>query len=91
MKISNAYSESRGAFFYNSNFRFSGNQEVMNVLTFEGKALSRRQLSALTGLEIATLCKILHDLVYRYQKVRVSYHARCRTTGRMVIYYSICN
>lgn len=61
---------------------------VFRALDNSTKALSRRELSEITGLEIATLCRILFNQTYKSRTLEISYSKPCKTTGRNVYHYN---
>lgn len=54
------------------------------------KYLTRRELSAETGIEISSLCRIIKDF-QRMNVLRVAFSAECKTTGKMVAVYTQLN
>lgn len=60
---------------------------IIQVLKNSKTDLTRRQLSELTGSEIATLCKILFKLVYINETIEISRFAPCKTTGYIVMHF----
>lgn len=54
-------------------------------------ALTRRQLSRITSIEIATLCRCLFELVHKRKTVVVAYTARCIYTGKRVYHYALAS
>jgi hypothetical protein len=64
-------------------------QRTLKALA-ESRWLSRRQISAVTRLEIPTLCRTLYNLVRR-KKVKVAFRARCPITGKLVYHYSLAS
>jgi hypothetical protein len=54
-------------------------------------ALTRRQLSIITKIEIATLCRCLFELVHDRKTVVVAYTARCIYTGKRVYHYALAS
>ena len=61
---------------------------VFRALYNSPRALTRRELSDLTGLEIATLCRILFNQTYKSRTLKISYSKPCKTTGRIVYHYN---
>ncbi len=54
-------------------------------------ALTRRQLSIITKIEIATLCRCLFELVHDRKTVVIAYTARCIYTGKRVYHYALAS
>lgn len=71
------------------------NKERENTLIYKALATyqpcTRRKLSDLTGLEIATLCRALFNLVYRLETIKVSHYAPCKVTGVEVMHFALKN
>lgn len=66
----------------------SENALIFKALTKAKRPLTRRELSQMTGLEIANLCRALYDLVYFYPyTIVISHYAPCKTTGLRVMHY----
>jgi hypothetical protein len=63
------------------------NQLIFKALHQYKQPLTRRKLSEVTGLEIATLCRALYNLTYKSKSLRVAKIARCATTGKLVFHY----
>jgi hypothetical protein len=70
----------------------TANEDKENRLIFKAlhqykQPLTRRKLSEVTGLEIATLCRALYNLTYKSKSLRVAKIARCPKTGKLVYHY----
>jgi hypothetical protein len=70
----------------------SANEDTENRLIFKAlhqykQPLTRRFLSEVTGLEIATLCRALYNLTYKRKSLRVAKIALCPKTGKKVFHY----
>jgi predicted transcriptional regulator len=70
----------------------TANEDKENRLIFKAlhqykQPLTRRKLSEVTGLEIATLCRALYNLTYKSKSLRVAKIARCHRTGKRVYHY----
>ncbi|MET4080064.1 hypothetical protein ABIB40_000004 [Pedobacter sp. UYP30] len=63
------------------------NRLIFKALHLYKQPLTRRKLSELTGLEIATLCRALYNLTYKSKSLRVAKIARCPTTGKRVYHF----
>jgi len=61
---------------------------VFRALYHNRKALTSRELSEITGLEIATLCRILFNQTYKSRRLKIGYIKPCKTTGRNVYHYN---
>lgn len=62
---------------------------VFRALYHYQRALTRRELSEITGLEIATLCRILYDQTYKSRTLKISFIKPCKTTGQNVYHYDL--
>lgn len=70
----------------------TANEDKENLLIFKAlhkykQPLTRRFLSEVTGLEIATLCRALYNLTYKSKLLKVAKIARCPQTGKQVYHY----
>jgi hypothetical protein len=61
---------------------------VYRALYNSPRALTRRELSEITGLELPTLCRILFNQTYKNRTLKISYSMPCKTTGRNVYHYN---
>lgn len=50
---------------------------------------TRRDLSNATNIEIASLCRALHGLVYFTGTVKIAYYKKCPLTGRSVMHFAL--
>jgi hypothetical protein len=65
------------------------NEYKLTIQTLrEYRHLNRRQISRITHLEIATLCRTLFNLVKR-NYVKVAFRGKCPITGKWVYYYTL--
>ena len=62
---------------------------VFRALYHYQRALTRRELSEITGLEIVTLCRILFNQTYESRTLKIIYIKPCKTTGQNVDYHNI--
>ncbi len=62
---------------------------IIKALTVSNCALSRRQISKCTALEISSLCQPLYDLLYKYYSIRVAYIRPCETTKKRVMFFAL--
>jgi hypothetical protein len=62
---------------------------VFRALYHYQRALISRELSEITGLEIATLCRILFDQTYKSRTLKISLFLPFKTTGQNVYHYNI--
>jgi len=62
---------------------------VFRALYHYQRALSRRELSEITHLEISTLCRILNNETVKSRTLKISFIKPCKTTGRNVCHYNI--
>lgn len=62
---------------------------IFKALLAANQPLTRRQLSYLTKLEIATLCRALFNLVYQKKTVKIAKYDICITTGRKVMRFAV--
>lgn len=70
------------------------NEDTENRLIYQAlrsikQPLTRRELSMRTGLEIATLCRALFNLIHRNRTLKVSHYAPCKHTRRTVMHFDI--
>ncbi|MEJ5994966.1 hypothetical protein WG904_11110 [Pedobacter sp. Du54] len=63
------------------------NRAIFKALIQEERPLSRRELSDITGFEIATLCRALFNLTNVGSTLKITSIKPCNTTGRMVYHY----
>lgn len=63
------------------------NRLIYQALRKVKQPLTRRELSMRTGLEIATLCRALWNLIHRSRTLKVSHYAPCKYTRRRVMYF----
>jgi hypothetical protein len=63
------------------------NRLIYKALHQYKQPLTRRKLSEVTGLEIATLCRALYNLTYKSKSLRVAKIALCPKTGKKVFHY----
>ena len=62
---------------------------VFRALYHYQRALTRRELSEITGLEIATLCRILNNETVKSRTLKISFIKPCKTTGQNVYHYDL--
>ena len=62
---------------------------VFRALYHYQRALTRRELSEITHLEISTLCRILFNQTYKSRTLKITYIKPYKTTGRNVYHYNI--
>lgn len=74
---------------YTRQDKYNEKSLVFRALYHNRKALTRRELSEITGLEIATLCRILFNQTYKSRTLKISYIKPCKTTGRNVYHYNL--
>ena len=70
----------------------SANEDKENRLIFKAlhqykQPLTRRKLSEITSLEIATLCRLLYNLTNKSKSLKVAKIARCPKTKKLVYHY----
>ena len=69
--------------------KYKEKQLVFKALHNSCKALTRRELSEITDLEIATLCRILNNETVKSRTLKISFIKPCKTTGRNVYHYDL--
>lgn len=67
--------------------KVSENRLIYRSLREAKQPLTRRQLSERTGLEIATLCRALWNLIEYPRTIKVTHYAPCKKTGRNVMHF----
>lgn len=71
----------------------STNEDKENRLIFKAlnqykQPLTRRKLSEVTGLEIATLCRALYNLTYKSKVLKIAQIKPCPKTKKQVFHYN---
>lgn len=69
--------------------KYTEKRLVFKALYNSRKALTSRELSEITGLEIVTLCRILFNQTYESRTLKITYIKPCKTTGQNVDHYNI--
>lgn len=69
----------------------SENRLIYNALRQVKQPLTRRKLSEDTGLEIATLCRALFNLIHGPRTIKITHYAPCKKTGRTVMHFYFNN
>jgi predicted carbohydrate-binding protein with CBM5 and CBM33 domain len=69
--------------------KYKEKQLVFKALYNSRKALTRRELSEITDLEIATLCRILNNETVKSRTLKISFFIPFKTTGQNVYHYNI--
>lgn len=64
-------------------------RKVISALLIASKPLTRRELSGATEMEISVLCRVLYHMVYFKKQLHISYYAKCKTTDRKVMHFSL--
>lgn len=72
---------------FKSHNKDSENRLIYKALRKAKQPQTRRQLSESTGLEIATLCRALFNLIHRNRTIRITHYAPCRKTGKSVMHF----
>lgn len=72
---------------FNSKGQDSENRLIYKALLRAKQPQTRRQLSESTGLEIATLCRALFNLIHRNRTIKISHYAPCKKTGKTVMHF----
>ncbi|QNL49240.1 hypothetical protein H8S90_21255 [Olivibacter sp. SDN3] len=58
---------------------------------YKNQPVTRRELSNATNIEIASLCRVLFNLVYYTGQVKIAYRKKCPNTGRTVMHFALKN
>jgi len=69
--------------------KYTKKRLVFSALYHYQRALTCRELSEITGLEIAILCRIIFNQTYKSRILKISYIKPCKTTRRNVYYNNL--
>lgn len=69
--------------------KYTEKRLVFKALYHNRKALTRRKLTEITDLELATLCRILFNQTYKSRTLKISHIKPCKSTGRYVYHYNL--
>ena len=74
---------------FTRHYKYKEKKLVFKTLSNSRKALTSKELSEITGLEIATLYRILYNQTYKSRTLKISFIKPCKTTGQNVYHYDL--
>lgn len=64
-------------------------RKIINVLLLADRPLTRREISNVTEMEISVLCRVLYHMVHSKKQLQISHYAKCKSTDRKVMHFSL--